>query len=215
MRQTQPILTDMPRWAAAAILLIFGAAGPASAGNITDFTISTVPAGGSVTAMAGGVNGWGYSITNEDSYEWLSITAVGSTASLQDGTLDSSVFDFPVINPGQTVTVPWMENASGLFQLTWDSNAPQGYSQSGLFTVDAEWYTENPADPNCDFNDSPNSSCFDPNPLQNSAVTPFQASVATPEPGVGMLLILGSCGLLALAIRRRIIRSSALPRLGN
>lgn len=32
---------------------------------------------------------------------------------------------------------------------------------------------------------------------------------------MGMLLMLGSCGLLALAIRRRIIRSFALPRLGT
>jgi hypothetical protein len=126
----------------------FAAAGPASAGDISDFTFSTVPPAVPQRPRLAGSTAGAIQSPTRTRTSWLSITAVGSTASLQYGTLDSSVFDFPVIDPGQTVTVPWIENAGGLFQLIWDSNAPQGYSQSGLFTVDAEWYTENPADPN-------------------------------------------------------------------
>lgn len=180
---------------------------PAAADSVTTFSFDTVPPGGSIVAAPGQTAGWGYSFTNQDTTgnngngEWLYITGVNASTSVQHGTLDSSVFDFPTIAPGQTLTVPWNLNSSGLYQLTWDSSAPSGSSQSGLVSVTAEWYFEDPAAGDCNYDDSGNSACFDMAPYESSAVTIFTANVA-PEPGSGTLWALGAIMLLGAVLIR-------------
>ena len=125
-----------------AILLLSGM--PAFAGVLT-YTFSTDPPNGTIAGLAGSTIGWGYSITNQDPTNWLLTTNLTS-APFADGTPDASVFDFPVVAPLATVALPFDPVApTGLFALTWDFNAPVGFSNSGVFTLSAEWWTGDPS----------------------------------------------------------------------
>jgi hypothetical protein len=133
-----------------AILLGALAAAPSFADSVFQFNL--VPSGGSVTGAAGNSIGWGYTVTNNSRDEWLYLNAASSTIAFQGGTL-KPVFDFPVIPPNTTVTVPWSAGSSGIFEFAIDSGASAG-SQTGLFTVSAEWFIENPANADCKFDDT-------------------------------------------------------------
>src|ERR1700729_3031128 len=69
------------------------------------YFFSVDPAGGSIVGASGSVIGWGYSITNNSSTDWLEALAVNAGI-FQHATLDSGhYFDFPLIAPNTTVTV--------------------------------------------------------------------------------------------------------------
>ena len=113
---------------------------PAIAADIYTFT---VPDGVTVESLASLTTGWGYSLHNESSSLWLATTGLSVTA-FQHATPDL-LFDFPDLAPGATVTVPYDPlTPAGLYQIVWDANAPQGFTNSGTFTLTADWWNGDP-----------------------------------------------------------------------
>ncbi len=108
---------------------------------IPDWTFSTIPASGDVSGSAGSTVGWGYTITNLDSTDWLVLSGLTSDP-FANGT-PNLLFDFPIVAPGATVSVAY-DGVSGLYELTWDAGAPIGFVNSGRFTASADWYDGDP-----------------------------------------------------------------------
>ena len=68
-------------------------------------TFSLLSEDGAIAGLAGSTIGWGYSIENESTTLWL-VTSTLNSGSFDHGTPDL-LFDFPILAPGQTVTVPF------------------------------------------------------------------------------------------------------------
>ncbi|MBA5605153.1 hypothetical protein H3H36_07235 [Duganella sp. FT3S] len=100
-----------------------------------------LPANGAQSGLAGTSVGWGYSITNR-SNEYLVTTAINSDPFTHGSPL--SLFDFPVIAPNSTVTETFITDDSGLFQLTWDADAPGDFVNAGLFELSASFFDNDP-----------------------------------------------------------------------
>ena len=118
-------------------------AAPAIATPLT-YSFETIPTNGIVAGAPGDVLGWGYQIENKDPVNWLVVTGL-TAGSFLHGTPDASVFDFPILAPGLALSVPFDANAgTGLYKLTWDANAPLGFTNTGAFTIAAEWWSDDP-----------------------------------------------------------------------
>jgi hypothetical protein len=157
--------------------------------NADSFTFATIPASGDVSGPAGSTVGWGYSLANDSSTLWLSTTEIDAGL-FQFGT-PVSLFDFPILAPGATVTVSFdLAQGTGLYQLTWDPSAPAGFINSGSFDVTADWYDGDPL----------NGGLF--TSTQDQA-TPYSATVtsvsAVPEPSTLVLLL---CSLIPVWLWR-------------
>jgi hypothetical protein len=122
--------------------------------------------------------GWGYSIQNQSSSDWLVTT--GLEAGVFSHGTPELLFDFPDIAPGATVTVLYTPGspATGLYQLVWDSNAPVDFVNSGSFTVDAQWWTGDPL------------GTGERLATAMSISTPYSNLAATPEPATMRILAL-------------------------
>ena len=107
-----------------------------------EWIFTTDPSNGIISGEAGATIGWGYSITNSDTSDWLVISGL-SAGSFQYGTPDDSIFDYPILAPLTSVIVPY-DGSNGLFQLTWDTSAPVGFMNLGSFTLNAEYYNGDP-----------------------------------------------------------------------
>lgn len=108
-----------------------------------DILFSLLPSDGSVAGSPGSLVGWGYSITNTDPSNWFISTSLNSD-SFSDGT-PSSLFDFPILAPGQTATESFDPlNSIGLFELQWDPTAPAGFVDSGDFILSGQWWDKDP-----------------------------------------------------------------------
>src|SRR5687768_7703554 len=107
------------------------------------FSFSTIPSSGTVIGGPGSTVGWGYSITNLSSTNWLEITALNAGAFLF-GTPDASLFNFPILEPGATVTVTYVAGLSGLFEFTWDLTAPAGFENIGIFLLSGAFWSGDP-----------------------------------------------------------------------
>jgi hypothetical protein len=173
-------------------ILLFTAL-PASSAEI--FTFNLLPADGAITGGPGDTIGWGYSIENQSTSLWLVTTGL-APGSFQFGTPDV-VFDFPILAPGSTVTMPFdAATSTGLMALTWDASAPPGTVEVGSFLLDAEWWTGDPF--------AGGVFAFSASPASESYQATVTAAVA-PEPGsVG----LGGLGLfIAGGLARRRLAS--------
>jgi hypothetical protein len=163
----------------------------ASAGPLT-FSVSLLPAGGAIAGEAGSTIGWGYTITNEDTDNWLEIFSLDADG-FQFATPDSSIFDFPILAPGATATIAYnAATFAGLFQLTWDAAAPVGFVNAGTFVLLGQFYDGDP---------------FGGGNLLDATfqqVASYSATVSptAPVPEPGTLLLLGS-GAAGLLLRRR------------
>jgi len=115
----------------------------APAAHATSFTFDTLPASGALSGAPGDTLGFGYAIANPSATDWLVITSIDAGTFL-DGTPDASLFDFPVLAPGASLTISFVAGASGLFAFTWDAAAPIGSSNAGLFVLGAEWWSGDP-----------------------------------------------------------------------
>ena len=159
---------------------------PTAVAGPFEFTFEVTPASGQVFGAPGARIGWGYSISNLDPLNWL-VTSNLSTDPFLFATPDGSVFDFPIIAPMTTVSVPY-DGTTGLYQITWDTTATLAFTNSGLFALAADWYDGDP---------------FAGGILIQPAPTSFAAYSATvadvPEPST--LISLGSC-LAAIVVRR-------------
>jgi hypothetical protein len=109
--------------------------------DMMSWTLSTDPSNGAVSGPQGGTAGWGYTIANQSTSAWLVLTDLSSDPFLFGSAV--SIFDFPIVAPGATVAVPF-DGANGLFQFTWDANAPLGFVNQGIFTASAEWWSGDP-----------------------------------------------------------------------
>lgn len=109
------------------------------------FTFIVLPE--SISGEAGATIGWGYSLTNLSSEpnEWLVFGGVEPPLFENVSMLDSLLFDSPIVAPGATVTVAYNPSqGQGLFQFTWDSAAPVGFVNSGVFTLTPELWDGDP-----------------------------------------------------------------------
>ncbi len=170
------------------------------------FTFTLEPDPGDVSGPAGSTVGWGYSITNDSSTDYLTLTGVDSDLFLAtDGTPDASIFDFPVLAPLQTITEDYDPIAFvGLFQFTWNSGLPVGTTETGNFTVYAQF---------CDSADLSNCGDTVSESAAYTATVSPSGAVATPEPSTILLL---STALFALGIySRRSARKSNLLAYGR
>jgi hypothetical protein len=162
----------------AALLLFLLAAPPARADA---FTLATIPASGAISGLPGATIGWGYTIMNLSTTDFLQLTAI-SAGGFVNGTPDASIFNFPTIGPNSSVTVPFVANLQGLYQLTWDPSAPIGFVNSGTFMVTGDFCTD--------------ASCTTVVLGMQSQSASYAATVAIPEPGTLLLVGAGVAGLL-------------------
>lgn len=130
---------------ALALLLCLGVVpwgtSPCFAGPL-EWTFSLVPSA-DVTGPPGSTVGWGYQIENLDPDFWL-FPLFLDAGLFQNGTA-FSLFDFPILAPNQSVTLPFNAALSqGLYQLQWDPGAPLGSINSGVFTLTADFYDGDP-----------------------------------------------------------------------
>src|SRR5215472_3610945 len=113
----------------------------AAAAEIYDFSV--LPEGRAIAGAPASTIGWGYSIHNESTSLWLVTTGL-DLGVFQDGT-PNLLFDYPALAPGESVTVPFNQaDSTGLAELTWDSSAPFGFTNSGTFALTAQWWSGDP-----------------------------------------------------------------------
>jgi hypothetical protein len=97
------------------------------------------------------VTGWGYTLHNQSSTNWLVTTNL--TAGTFQHATPQLLFDFPDLAPGANVTVPYnpAPPPTGLYQIVWDQNVPAGYVNAGTFTLSAQWWIRSsmPLIPRC------------------------------------------------------------------
>ena len=162
------------------------------------WTFTLVPMDGSISGPAGSTIGWGYTITNDSSTDWL-VPSNLSADLFQNGTGDGSYFDFPVIAPGGTATMAFDATAfTGLYGLTWDAGAPDGFTNTGTFILSAEFWDGDPFAGGSFLMDAPDESA-----AYSATVT---SSTNVPEPSATLL---AAVGLAAVALRKLALRCPA------
>lgn len=165
-----------------------------SVAHADSFTFSLLPAGGAVSGAPGSTVGWGYTITNQSTTNWLALTSISADPFLH-GTPDASIFSFPVLAPMATLALTFDPVAgAGLFQLFWDTTAPVGFVNSGTFILSGEFYDADPLAGGIFVALAPDQSA-----LYSVTVTP---SAVTPVPEPSSVLLMAS-GLFALRRRFR------------
>ena len=154
------------------------------------YTFDLIPPDGNISGPPGSTIGWGYSLTNSSAADWLVTTGVNSDPFL-NGT-PSVVFDFPVLDPGTSVSEVFdLMVPSGLFELTWDLPAPNGFVNAGQFTLTAQWWSGDPL----------NGGAFLMDALDASRS--YSATVSSiPEPSTISLL---ASTLIAFAMSKRLL----------
>ena len=113
------------------------------------YSFTALPA--DVTGPAGSTVGWGYTISNASTAFWLvpttlNFTPLAASAGVFQHGSPNSLFDFPAIAPGVSVSLGFDPiNLSGLYELTWDASAPAGFVDSGFFDLSGDWWTGDPS----------------------------------------------------------------------
>lgn len=108
---------------------------------IPTWSFELIPMDGAVEGPPGSTVGWGYTISNPDPLNWLAPWNV-SADPFVNGT-PNLIFDFPIVAPSTTITVPY-DGINGFYELSWDASAPIGFTNSGSFIVSADWYDADP-----------------------------------------------------------------------
>ena len=153
------------------------------------FSVSLIPSSGDVSGPAGSTVGWGYSLDNESLNDWL------VTTNLQAGTFlngsPNSLFDFPDLGPGDSAMVTFDPVAgTGLYELTWDGSAPSGFTDTGTFELDAEWWSGDPLNGGSFISEAT------PIFVSYSAVVESGVTSAVPEPSsLPMMILIWLCVL--------------------
>ena len=165
------------------------------------FTFDTTPPGGGLSGPAGATLGWGYTITNESFTNWLVTTALNAGSFLYGS--PNALFDFPILSPGQTANVSYDAlSGLGLYEFTWDAGALVGFTNNGVFTVSAEWWS---GDPVAEGSFVITAAQDMTTPYSVTVTGGTQAQAPVPEPST-LLLVLGGIGLVWLAKSRGLNR---------
>ena len=171
------------------LLAICLSALPSLAADTYSFSISPAE---NVSGLGGlTFTGWGYTIQNQSSTDWLVTTDLNAGTFLY--ATPQAIFDFPDVAPGARVTLPFDPlMGAGLYEILWDQNAPAGFVNSGVFTLGAQWWNSNPANGGTLIDVAPNAS------------QPYTASLtATPEPAPGALIAFSMLLFGGIALRKR------------
>jgi hypothetical protein len=154
------------------------------------YTFELIPENGVIEGLPGSTIGWGYQIENKDDTKWL------SPSSLAAGTFinatPGAIFDFPVLAPGATLSVPF-DGIYGLYEISWDLTAPVGFVNSGSFIVSADWYDGDPASEGNFLQPASDQTV-------NYSATVAGSQVPVPEPASVLLI---ASGLIGCAVLRK------------
>jgi hypothetical protein len=126
------------------LLTICLSALPALAADTYTFNISPAENVSDPTGLFT-LTGWGYTLQNQSSTDWLVTTGLSVGTFLY--ATPQLLFDFPDLAPGATVTVPYnpvSPPGAGLYQILWDQDVPPGFVNSGTFTLSAQWWSGDP-----------------------------------------------------------------------
>lgn len=132
----------MVRRGALIVTLLAVLLGSPPAFAVPDWAFSLLPGTGEIAGPPGSTIGWGYTLTNLDTDAWLSLSGLNTDPFGNATAL--SLFDFPTLAPGDSVTVPFLADTQGLVQLTWDLTAPNDAVNTGTFLLSGEWYGSDP-----------------------------------------------------------------------
>jgi hypothetical protein len=160
-----------------------------------------------VSGPAGTTVGWGFSITNTSSFDYLDLSAIDSDLFLAtDGTPDASIFPFPNLAPGQTMTQVYdPADGLGLFQFTWNAGVAVGTTETGLFTLYGA-FCDPAVDQFCAEDGSTPSTA-----LASASYSATVAAAVTPfaEPPAFLLLLSGFLGVAWWTGQRRRVEDAA------
>jgi len=185
------------KWIRAAISLAGVVAAMIGTGELCraqdSLTFDLIPLTGNVAGLPASTVGWGYSITNNSSTDWLLTTNMVSDSFLY-GT-PTLLFDFPEVAPGATVTESFDPvGLTGLYEDVLGASSPGGSTDSGNFVLSAQWYDGDPFNGGNYIADAP-----DTNAAYSATVTGSSA----PEPASLFLIVSGlvAFGIVRLALR--------------
>jgi hypothetical protein len=154
------------------------------------FSFDTIPSSGAISGAPGATVGWGYTIINPDSSNWLVINNLVASAFISaDPNLP--IFDFPIVGPHTTATVPYVQGIAGLLEVTIKAFPPVSF-ESGLFTVTADWFD---GDPTVEGSMVVLGDQAQDAPYSLTVIAP---AAAVPEPSTWLLLAAGLGGLAFL-----------------
>jgi hypothetical protein len=169
------------------IPLLFAAISPSLLLGSDVYMFSTIPGDGNISGAPGATIGWGYSITNESTTDWLLATNLNAD-SFAFGT-PTLLFDFPEVAPGATVTEVFDPiGLTGLYEDVLNDPVPDGSVDSGDFVLSAQWYTGDPFNGGTFIADA-----LDTDAAYSATVT---SSSSTPEPSSFALLASGIIAII-------------------
>ena len=169
---------------------------PVTAQDAGSYTFAVTPA--SISGPAGSTIGWGYTLTNDSTQYWLLGFDVQSSSPFLHGTATTNPFNYPLLAPGGSLTVTY-DGIVGLADLTWDSNAPAGFTNSGEFTLTSYFYDGDPSVGGNPVGGAVTRSSTYLATVSAPATVPEVSSVVS----CGLLLCLGMGGMAVSAYRRK------------
>jgi hypothetical protein len=141
-----------------------------------DFDFALQPVSGAISGTAGSTLGWGYTLTNNDPNLWLLPTDLNADGFVR--ALAIPLFTLPAVAPGTSLSVAFQADMDGLYQITWDADAPSDWTEYGVFRLNFDWWAGDPLD----------GGSFDS--YAGYRELPYSAAVtAVPEPGAALLLL--------------------------
>jgi len=174
------------RYCAHAAFAACVALGSAPAGAVP-YSAALLPVDGNAAGPAGTTVGWGYAVTNTDTALWLVFTGLSADTFFY-GTPEA-LFDVPIVAPGSALNNPY-DGLNGLYALTWDSDAPEGFLNTGNFVLHAQWWDGDPLAGGRFVTEA------DDVQLEYTALVTPPGSGTVPEPASALLVLLGG-GVLA------------------
>jgi len=157
-----------------------------------------------VSGPAGTTVGWGFTITNNPNTtgDFLDISGIDSDLfAATDGTPDASIFLFPNLASGQSVTQLYDGVAGlGLFQFTWNLGLATGTTEAGEFRLYGA-FCDPTVDQFCAEDGSVTSTLLATGDYTATVVP--ASGTPVPEPASILLLVSGLCAIGFWKLRRK------------